>query len=215
MPNVLRIDASPRRSRSLSRALADTFAEAFVDQAQAHIVHRDLARTDLGFVDEEWIAAAFTPADDRSADQHAALAVSAPLIDELTVSDLIVIATPMYNYGMPAVLKAWVDQIIRVEKTFTFDLARGDFPIEPVLTGKTVVLLTSWGEFGFEPGGIREGQDQLVPHIATLARYLGAGHVEHVGIEYQEFGGERHEASRRKATQTARTLAKRLAHALQ
>ncbi len=49
----------------------------------------------------------------------------------------------MYNYGMPAALKAWFDQIIRINKTFTFDLARGDFPLEPIMSGKTLVLLTS------------------------------------------------------------------------
>lgn len=210
MTNVLRIDASPRLSRSLSRALADSFIAALRAQGEAQVVHRDLGRSGPGFVDEEWIAAAFTPEADRTREQRAALALSDTLIDELAGSDLLVIATPMYNYGMPAVLKAWVDQIMRVGKTFSFDLARGDFPIEPVLSGKTLVLLTAWGEFGFEPGGIRAGQDQLVPHFTTLAKYLGAGRVEHVGIEYQEFGDHRHEASLRRAHAAAKALAARL-----
>lgn len=211
MINILRIDASPRQSRSLSRALADTFVEAFAKQREARVVRRDLASTDLGFVDEEWIAAAFTPDAERTTEQHSALALSDKLIDELASADLLVIATPMYNYGMPAVLKAWVDQVVRVGKTFTFDLARGDFPLEPVLAGKTMALLTSRGEFGFEPGGIRHGQDHLVPQFATIAKYLGADRLEHVGIEYQEFGGERHEASVRSAHEHASALAGRLA----
>jgi FMN-dependent NADH-azoreductase len=213
MTNLLRIDASPRRSRSLSRALADTFTDAFAQAGGASIVRRDLAGTDLGFVDEDWIAAAFTPEAERSAEQRRALVLSDTLIGELADSDLIVIATPMYNYGMPAALKAWVDQVVRVGETFTFDLARGDFPIEPVLAGKTMVLLTSWGEFGFEPGGVREGQDHLVPHFATLARYLGAERIEHIGVEYQEFGDHRHEASRNRAHAAAGALARRLASA--
>lgn len=211
MRNVLRIDASPRQSRSLSRALGDTFIEALARQGKARIVRRDLASTELRFIDEEWIAAAFTPEAERTAGQHSALALSDTLIDELASAEVLVIATPMYNYGMPAALKAWVDQVVRIGKTFTFDLVRGDFPLEPVLTGKTLVLLTSRGEFGFEPGGIRQGQDHLVPQFATIAKYLGAGRLEHVGIEYQEFGGQRHEVSVRSAHEHARALAARLA----
>jgi FMN-dependent NADH-azoreductase len=188
--------------------------DAFAQAGGANIVRRDLARTDLPLIDEDWIEAAFTPEMERSVEQRKALTVSDTLIGELADSDLIVIATPMYNYGMPAALKAWVDQVVRVGKTFTFDLGRGDFPIEPVLTGKTMVLLTSCGEFGFEPGGIRADQDQLVPHLTTLSKYLGVEHVEHVGIEYQEFGDHRHQASKNKAHAAAGLLANRLAEGL-
>jgi FMN-dependent NADH-azoreductase len=54
----------------------------------------------------------------------------------------------MHNYGMPAVLKAWFDQVVRIQKSFTFDLARGDRPLEPILSGKTLVALNSCGQFG-------------------------------------------------------------------
>ena len=60
----------------------------------------------------------------------------------------------MHNYGMPSALKSWFDKVIRIEKTFTFDLARGDFPLEPIMGGKTLVVLSSRGEFGFGPGGM-------------------------------------------------------------
>ena len=79
----------------------------------------------------------------------------------------------MYNYGMPAALKSWFDNIIRIGKTFTFDLARGDYPLEPIMTGKTLVILSSRGEFGFEPGGVREGMNHLETHIRTCAPTLG------------------------------------------
>jgi len=65
------------------------------------------------------------------------VALSDILIGELVQSEIIVITTPMYNYGMPASLKAWFDQVIRINKTFSFDLARGDKPIEPIQNGKT------------------------------------------------------------------------------
>lgn len=211
MLHVLRIDASPRQGRSLSRSLAD----AFVDELKLHchviLTERDLRPTDLTFVDGEWIAAAFTPEAERTCDQRSRLALSDALIDEVAECDLLVISTPMYNYGMPASLKAWVDQVIRVNKTFTFDLARGDFPLEPVLTEKQMVPLTACGEFGFGHGGVREGQDHLVPHMKTVSKYLGVEQIEHIGIEYQEFRDERHEASKTKAHQTAKILARRIA----
>ncbi len=101
----------------------------------------------------------------------------------------------MYNYGMPATLKAWVDQVVRVNETFSFDLSRGDWPLEPILGGKTLVLLTSSGEFGFAPGGPRAHMDHLTPHLRTCAPYFGVAETHRVAIEYQEFADERHRRS--------------------
>ncbi len=105
----------------------------------------------------------------------------------------------MYNYGMPSALKAWFDQIIRINKTFTFDLARGDEPLEPTLSGKHLVTLSSRGEFGFEPGGAREHRNHLDPHIRTCSKFLGVVEDHLIAIEYQEFGDERHKQSVEKA----------------
>jgi FMN-dependent NADH-azoreductase len=117
------------------------------------------------------------------------------LIGELEAADVIVIGTPMYNYGMPARLKAWLDQVIRVDRTFSFDLARGDWPLEPLLAGKALILLTSSGEFGFSGDGVRADMNHLDTHLRVASRYLGVGRTFHVGIEYQEFGDDRHERS--------------------
>jgi FMN-dependent NADH-azoreductase len=108
-------------------------------------------------------------------------------------------ATPMYNYGMPAALKAWFDQVIRVGRTFTFDLARGDAPLEPVLSGKTLVLLTAAGEFGFQPGQLNAEHGHLAPHVRSASRYLGVSQFKHFGVEFQEFGDARFERSKQDA----------------
>ena len=198
MTKLLRIDASARTSRSLTRSLADQFTESWLARrADDEIILRDVGGNPPPFITEDWIAAAFTK--ERSSGQEELLAVSDELIAEVGNADIIVMATPMYNYGMPAALKAWFDQVVRVDKTFTFDLARGDAPLEPVFAGKTLVLLTSWGEFGFGLGEINEGRDSLTPHVRTASRYLGVEDFHHVGIEYQEFGDERFEASREAA----------------
>lgn len=128
----------------------------------------------------------------RTIEQNALISLSDELIDEVIKADIILLSTPMYNYGMPAALKAWFDQVIRVNKTFTFDLSRGDFPLQPVLSGKTMVLIASCGEFGFHAGGIREKMNHLGPHIKVASQYLGIEKFYEIRSEYQEFGDQRH-----------------------
>ncbi|CAA9526315.1 MAG: FMN-dependent NADH-azoreductase [uncultured Sphingomonas sp.] len=197
MTTLLHIDASVRSGeRSLSRRLSREFVEALTwEVPNLRVLQRDLGALPPPYVDEEWIAAAFTAADSRTAGMNDALAVSEELIGELEASDVIVVGTPMYNYGMPAPLKAWLDQVVRVGRTFCFDLARGDFAIQPILSGKALVLLTSAGEFGFEPGGVRGAMNHLNPHFATVQGYLGVSSIHHLGVEYQEFGDARHRRS--------------------
>lgn len=117
----------------------------------------------------------------------------------------------MYNYGMPAQLKAWFDQIVRINKTFDFDLSRGDFPLQATLSGKTLITVTSSGEFGFEKGGIRENSGHLTPHLRTLSKYLGVDSMYEIASEYQEFGDERHRISVTNAKNQAEKLASELA----
>lgn len=196
MTTILRIDASARSERSLTRRLADAFVASWRQRLpDTQVIVRDVGRTPPPPVSEEWIAAAFA-GENRTPEQRALLTLSDELIEEVETADLIVMSVPMYNYGMPAALKAWFDQVVRVDRTFSFDLSRGDQPLEPILSGKTLVVLTSCGEFGFETGGINEHASHLLPHIRTCAKYLGTEMLEHVGIEYQEFGDARHEASR-------------------
>ena len=215
MTNILRIDASARNTRSLTRNLADTFMAAFLEACpKAEIMVRDIGAAPPPFITESWIAAAFKPAEDRTKFEKQTLQPSDELIAELRAADLIVLSTPLYNYGMPAALKAWVDQVIRVGETFSFDLARGDSPIEPILSGKTLIVLTSSGEFGFDPGGVRHSSDHLIPHLQTISKYLGVETADLIRIEYQEFGDQRHEQSKNDALKLATAKGHALGKAL-
>lgn len=207
MKNILHIDSSVRRNdnemtshNSISKGFGRYFVDLWMNKNhQSKLSYRNLGLTPPGFICQDWIAAAFTSETERTELQQLILAQSDAYLEEVIKADVIVITSPMYNYGMPAVLKAWFDQIMRVNKTFSFDLERGDFPVEPVLSGKTVVLLTSCGEFGFGAGGIREKMNHLGPHIKELAKYLGADHFYEIGSEYQEFSDDRHTLSVEKA----------------
>ncbi|SEL90249.1 FMN-dependent NADH-azoreductase [Bosea lupini] len=196
MTTLLHLDASARGDRSLSRALSRAFVEAWLArEPDANVIARDVGRDPPPFLNEAWVAAAFTPEEARTPQHKAELSLSDELIAELAAADVIVMGTPMYNYGMPAQLKSWFDKIIRIGKTFSFDLARGDFPLEPILSGKTLVVLSSRGEFGFGPGGVRADMNQLDPHIRTCSHYLGVESIHTIAIDYQEFGDARHKRS--------------------
>lgn len=218
MATLLQIDSSARsfdpeksQHQSISRKLADCFVKSYrAQQPDTGYIQRDLAMTPPDFISVDWIAACFKKTE-LSDEEAKVLALSDELIDEVASADLIVISAPMYNYGMPAALKAWFDQVIRINKTFSFDLARGDCPIEPILGGKTLVLLSSCGESGFEPGGAQAHKDHLGAHIQLLSRYLGASRFFHVAAEYQEFGDERHHKSVAEALKKAELLALELA----
>ena len=200
MTHVLLLDSSARVPRSLSRRLTTEFFNLWrARRPEDRIVRRDLASDPPPHVTEEWIAAAFAPLEERSPGQRRALEASDQLIDEVLAADVIAIGTPMYNYGMPSTLKAWVDQVVRIGRTFSFDLARGDEPIEPIQTGKSLVVMTASGEGGLGPSGPNASLNHLDGHLAAALRLIGISYRHTVRIEYQEFADERHERSTREA----------------
>lgn len=219
MTALLRVDASARLDRSITRQMVDRFIEGWrTSEANVEILSRDVGRQPPSIVNEVSIHAGFTPPEQRTPEMKDALAESMTLIDEVRRADVIVIGVPLYNYGLPASVKAWIDQIIRPGETFSFDLQRGDFPIQSTLSGKALIVLSSSGEFGFEPGGIRDGWNHLNPHLRTVAtRLLGIATTDiyEIASEYQEFDDDRHQQSREQAFRDAAELGSRLATARQ
>lgn len=215
MTTILHIDASVRAATnanpshdSISKNIAKHLVNCLQDKnAIDNYIYRDVGINPPSFITQAWVESVFTPANERTDAQRALLAESDQIISEVELADTIIISTPMYNYGMPAQLKAWFDQIIRINKTFDFDLARGDFPLHPLLSGKRLITITSTGEFGFERGGMREHMGHLVPHLRTLSKYLGVEHIDEIASEYQEFNDERHEQSLAQAYVKAEQLA--------
>ena len=117
---ILRLDASANPAASSSRKLGDhLLGQLQQDGLPIETRVRDLNR-DLSFIDHHWIAANFTAVDDRDTNQSARLAFSDQLIDELRWADHIVLTTPMYNFGVPATVKAWIDLVCRAGVTFRY-----------------------------------------------------------------------------------------------
>src|SRR5690606_14673619 len=152
MSKVLIINASPRTDRSISRRLSKHFVESWINkQPTAQIIYRELGKADIPHVTEAWIAGAFKPAHLRSEEDLEALKISDTCIKELKEADVIVVATPMYNWSVPSSLKAYIDQVIRVNETIQITGIPAD-PYRGLLQNKSVYLLISRGNSGYSKG---------------------------------------------------------------
>jgi len=139
--NILRLDASMRKTGSYSRGLTDKLIEQLTRGKSSEITIRDLA-DGIELIDENWIKANFTAADERTPMQNECLLTSNNLVGELNNAELVVIGLPIYNFGVPAAFKAWIDQIVRSKLTFRY----GDNgPIGLLKNKKAYIVIASGG----------------------------------------------------------------------
>ncbi|MEM8793842.1 MAG: NAD(P)H-dependent oxidoreductase [Pseudomonadota bacterium] len=162
MVNLLRIDASMRHDGSTTRELADRVEARFAEQGGS-VARRDLTDP-IPQIDEAWIGANFTDVNARSEAQKAHLALSDTLIAEMREADVILLAVPVYNFGVPAAFKAWIDQVTRARETFRYS---EDGPVG-LLEGKRAILVTASG--GTEIGG---GIDFSTPFVRHILGFIG------------------------------------------
>ncbi|WP_339758147.1 NAD(P)H-dependent oxidoreductase [uncultured Hoeflea sp.] len=143
MSRLLLVQTSPRGTTSVSRSITDRLVSEWqTANPRGQIVVRDLAESALPNVTAPWLAAYFTPPEAHTADMKAQLALSDALVQELLDADELLISTPVYNYNIPASLKAWVDHIVRKGLTLGFDgsgLVKGK---------KATVVIASGGVYG-------------------------------------------------------------------
>ena len=190
MTRLLHIDASPRGARSHSRALS---AEFVAKWTAAHpddtVVYRDLGHNPVPFVDEFWIAAAFSDPQTHTPELQEAIRLSNELVDEFLASDVIVLGTPMYNFGVPAVVKAYIDQIVRANRTFDYATYTG------LATGKKLYVITVRGGAGYGPGQAMHGFDYEDPYLRAIFGFIGVTDVTFVDAENCAQGDEIGQAS--------------------
>lgn len=185
MKTLLRVDSSPRQ-QSKTRALTDRFEQSWLTaNPDGLIVRRDLTREDLPFLNEKWINASYTPEAQRTDEQRALLAESDELVDELFQADEIVIGSPMWNFGAPASMKAYIDLIARAGKTFRYT-EKGP---EGLLKGKRVVVITSRGG-SYAKNTPFAAWDYQEPYLRQVFQFLGITDVTFINAEFQGRGGE-------------------------
>jgi FMN-dependent NADH-azoreductase len=171
---VLEVSASGRRDGSVSRMLTQDIVDALEQRSGSiELTRRDLS-TGIPLVDAAWIAANFAPAASRTAEQRAALATSDALVAELRAADAIVVGSPIYNFGIPAALKAWIDMIARARLTFRYT----DSGPEGLLRGKKAYLVIASG--GVPVDG---PLDFATPYLRQALRFVGITDVEVVAAD--------------------------------
>ncbi len=172
---ILRLDTSvfseQGSSSRLNQALTEKLSRIYGD---VEIRHRDLAREPLPHFSAKVIGAIQTAADARTSEQTKLAALADELIAELFAADIVVIAAPMYNFGIPSTLKAWIDYVARAGVTFRYT---ADGP-EGLVKGKTIYLVTT-------RGGVHKDQqtDCEIPYLQTYFNFLGITDIRTIYAE--------------------------------
>lgn len=178
---VLRIETSARGEDSVTRQLQDAVVERLRQvHGEIELTTRDVSQG-LEFVDAEWVGANYARAEQRSAEQQARLALSDQLVDELEAARALVIGVPLYNFGIPAALKAWIDLVARVQRTFRYT---DDGP-EGLLGGRSAYLV-------FASGGVAAGSemDFASSYMRHVLGFLGITDVHLFAAERVNVDGD-------------------------
>jgi FMN-dependent NADH-azoreductase len=186
MSALLHIDSSPRAD-SVSSKLCAAFVRRWqLQNPTGTVVHHNTTLEDIPYIDEAYIGAAYTPAGKLTPAQRQRLAYSDKLVDELLAADLIVLGVPMWNFGIPASLKAWIDMVVRFGRTFTFT-ENGVRSLLPA--GKKVYVIAARG--GTYPAGSpAKAYGQQEPYLRAILGFLGFADIEFICAENRGQSGE-------------------------
>ena len=185
--NILQVNSSARREGSYSTRLANRIVQRLRDaDPEATLTVRDFNASPHPVLDEAALGALFTPANQRTPEQIGRVALDDALIAEIEASDVVVLGVPMYNFGVPASLKNWIDAISRAGVTFRYTR---DGP-EGLLKGKTVyVALTRGGKYKNTPA------DTQMPYLRTVLNFLGLTDLHFVYAEGLAMGSDAEQAA--------------------
>ena len=196
---LLRIDSSARTA-SVTRQLTAKAAEAWKENnPDGDVIHRDLSAMQIPPITDDW-SATLMEASKLSPGQRSYLSTSDQLIDELRAADTIVIGAPMYNFSISSPLKAWIDQIVRIRKTFGY----GPNGPRGLLEMKKVVVITARGG-AYAKGTAAEAFDFQEPYLRHILGFIGLTDLTFIHAENQ---------SREEAAASFEAAAQRIAERL-
>lgn len=182
MTHILHLDSSPRGERSISRTLTKQFIHLWKQiHSNATVTYRDLGHYPVPPINEAWIAAAFSSPNELTPPLEAALMISDELIDELFAADLLIFGIPMYNYSVPANFKSYIDQIVRVQRTFII----GSDGYKGLVHGKRALVITTRG--GSYAGGPLDFQE---PYLRAVFEFIGIPDITFIHVENLSMGAE-------------------------
>jgi len=178
MKQILMIEVSPRGKDSASRAVTDTLAARLVaEHPGAKLVRRDIAANRVPPLDDVTARAIMTRDPAEAERLVAAAHLSDELTDELLASDLLVISTPMWNFGIPSTLKAWIDLVVRPGRTFRYAGAG----VDGLASGKKAILVLASG--GVFSGGPWQPFDFVEPYLRHILAFIGIVDVQTIRAE--------------------------------
>lgn len=185
MAHILHIDASPRGESSHSRTLSQEFMNHWkAANPSDAITYRDLGRNPVPHVDEAWIGGAFMPSTMHTPEMAQAVKISDDLVDEFLAADRYVFGVPMYNLNVPSTFKAYIDQIVRVGRTFAVD-ANG---YKGLVEGKKMLFITARGS-DFRPEFMAPFDFQE-PYVRAIFGFMGVTDVQFIHANALNQGDE-------------------------
>jgi len=174
MRTLLHVDCSPLGDASISRHLSSEFVRHWTEQnTGGKVIRRDLNAEQIPAINGAWVAAVFTPEETRTPAQRELVTLSDRLIEELESADEYVFGVPMHNFGIPAVLKLWLDQVVRVGKTFSYD---NHIPAGLLKEKKARFLVASGGVY--DPGTAMASFNFVEPYLRTIFGFIGVTDTE-------------------------------------
>jgi FMN-dependent NADH-azoreductase len=195
MHNILFVKSSLNGEQGQSTKLAQSLLENVAAKSTVNVVERDLAKDPLPHLTQAELIAWSTEVEQRSEEQHELAVLSDKLVDELYNSDSLVIAMPMYNFGVPSTFKAWIDRIARAGVTFRYS---ENGPIGLVKNKKVIVLAAR--------GGIYQGtkKDSQTQYLKDVFAFIGIDDIQFIyaeGLNMAE-SDKRREAAQRAISST-------------
>jgi FMN-dependent NADH-azoreductase len=205
MASILHVDSSPRGDRSKSRQLAKEFMAAWQDRHPDDVTtYRDLRQTPVSHITEDWIMADFTPPEALTTDMAELLRFSDELVDEFLAADRCVFSVPMYNFSIPSNFKAYIDQVVRVGRTFTIE----DGQFKGLADGRKVLFITSRGvEYG--AGSPYEGWDCQEPTLQCAFQFMGVTDIQFIHASGLDMGDDAQQRGLDEAQSKIQALASR------
>jgi FMN-dependent NADH-azoreductase len=183
MKRLLIINSSARSLHSHSRKLAEVFTQHWKNKhVNPTITVRELGNANVPHMDENWISAAFTSKATRSVEQTQVLKTSDEYISELHEADVIALAAPMYNWSIPSTLKAYIDQILRINETWKPNPANNQHPYTGLLAHKTLFLLLSRGAQGYEDDGHNAHMNFQSTYLKTVFNIIGISNIHIIAV---------------------------------
>ncbi|MGG6232058.1 FMN-dependent NADH-azoreductase [Tenacibaculum sp. SDUM215027] len=202
MNKVLIINASVRNEKSHSRQLTQLFVKNWQKKhPNDTFSYRDVGLKEIPPINEKWIASAFIKPEDRTAENQSGVNLSDKLIKEFKEHDVYVIGTPMYNWSIPSGLKAYIDQLMRINETWKFRSGTPDGDYVGLLKNKKMFILSSRGDTGYGKNEKNEHMNFQTTYLKFVFEVMGIQDITIISLDNEEFGGAIFESSKKKIYQ--------------